>query len=484
MAVNFITSVAGPVAITNGDETYLLPGEVITSTTDGVNLSAGGSARTEFHNYGTVLAVVDAVEIFSSNAYVVNNGVIQSTLDGIDLQHSTSGTTVRIVNNGDIIAGQETIDVDSANDFSLNLINNGRMISTGGEDIIYLSGLMTSGTVWNTGLIQGRALNIDASGTARLTNSGIIQTTLILMSNSTATRIVNTGEIHGANGPGSNVINAGFNADSVVNSGLIVGDVQMALGNDLFQSAASGQVLGTVLGSGGNDTLVGGDSADTLSGGNQDDLLVGRGGDDSLDGGLDNDFILGGTGNDELLGGGGNDTLNGNSGADQILGDTGSDVLVGQGGDDRLEGGDNDDTLDGGAGDDVLEGDAGNDILRGRSGEDELAGGLGRDFLTGGQDADVFVFRALAETVVGAMRDQILDFEQGVDLIAVAGLSPGVFEFRGTAAFAPSGNPELRLQETATGSTIVLIDADGDGTQDAEIRVANVTGLTADDFVL
>jgi serralysin len=63
-------------------------------------------------------------------------------------------------------------------------------------------------------------------------------------------------------------------------------------------------------------------------------------------------------------------------------------------------------------------------------------------------------------------------------------MSPGVFEFRGTAGFAPSGNPELRLAETASGSTLVQFDADGNGTVDAEIRVAGVTGLTADDFVL
>ncbi|OWV47455.1 calcium-binding protein [Mameliella alba] len=201
-------------------------------------------------------------------------------------------------------------------------------------------------------------------------------------------------------------------------------------------------------------------------------------------GGVNDDTIFGGSGDDSIDGGTQNDTVNGGSGNDTILGGTGDDLLVGQDGADRLEGGDNDDTMDGGNGDDVLEGGDGNDILRGRAGEDELAGGLGRDYLTGGQGADFFVFRALAETVVGANRDQILDFEQGVDLISVAGLSPGVFEFRGTAAFAPSGNPELRLLETATGSTIVQLDNNGDGTPDAEIRVANVTGLTADDFVL
>ncbi len=176
--------------------------------------------------------------------------------------------------------------------------------------------------------------------------------------------------------------------------------------------------------------------------------------------------------------------MNANAGDDTIFGEGGNDLLVGQDGSDALDGGDDNDILDGGNGDDVLEGGSGNDILRGRAGEDDLAGGLGLDLLTGGQDADSFVFRSIAETVVGAMRDQILDFEQGVDLIVVAGLSPGVFEFRGTSPFSPSGNPELRLFETPTGSTIVQIDADGNGSVDAEIRVANVTGLTADDFVL
>ena len=189
-------------------------------------------------------------------------------------------------------------------------------------------------------------------------------------------------------------------------------------------------------------------------------------------------------GNDSMDGGTDNDTLTGNDGNDTMAGGSGADLMVGQDGADDMDGGTGEDTMDGGNGNDILEGGADNDILRGRAGEDELAGGLGRDFLTGGQDADTFVFRSTAETVVGADRDQILDFEQGIDLITVAGLSPGVFEFKGTAAFAPSGNPELRLLETATGSTIVQLDNDGDGIADAEIRVANVTGLTAEDFVL
>jgi serralysin len=160
-------------------------------------------------------------------------------------------------------------------------------------------------------------------------------------------------------------------------------------------------------------------------------------------------------------------------------------VLVGKDGADYLSGGNDNDMLDGGGGNDTLYGDHGNDILRGDTGEDILFGGLGRDFLTGGEGADSFDFATVDASVVGANRDQILDFEQGVDVIDVTGLSPDVFEFRGTAAFDVAGaNPELRLFETSTGSTILQIDINGDGITDAEIRIASVTGLTASDFLL
>ncbi len=162
-------------------------------------------------------------------------------------------------------------------------------------------------------------------------------------------------------------------------------------------------------------------------------------------------------------------------GADTLNGVPGADTLEGDQGNDALEGGDGNDHLDGGVG---------RDLLRGGSGEDELHGGGDSDLLFGGADTDLFVFAIVTDAGTGVDRDQILDFEKGIDHIDVTGLSPGVFEFRGTTAFSPSGNLELRLFETATGSTIVQVDVNGDGTINAEIRVAGVTGMIADDFVL
>tara|TARA_R100000750_G_scaffold38212_2_gene24621 strand:+ start:346 stop:1752 length:1407 start_codon:yes stop_codon:yes gene_type:complete len=388
-----------------------------------------------------------------------------SAANGDTLSINATGT-VRIQNAGTIMSGSDAVDVRQTDGaINLSMSNSGTII--GESDGVNLDGGSTFISLVNTGTITGQE------------GYGVWMN---WMSGSTGASLLrNTGTITGDSGSFNASVGTGVN--TIVNDGVMNGEIYLQGGNDVYQGGG-GKVSGTVFGGQDNDLLAGGAFSDSFNGGLGDDTLLGRGGDDILDGSSGNDFILGGDGNDEIEGGSNDDTLNANSGDDTILGQGGNDILVGQDGSDYLEGGPENDTMDGGNGDDTLEGGEDNDILRGRAGEDDLAGGLGRDFLTGGEGADNFVFRSVAETVAGANRDQILDFEQGVDLIVIAGLSPGVFEFRGTAAFAPSGNPEIRMNETATGSTIVQIDNNGDGVIDAEIRVGGVTGLTADDFVL
>ncbi|ASP22604.1 leukotoxin [Antarctobacter heliothermus] len=389
---------------------------------------------------GTVTSLeTDTFDIQGTgNFNLVNDGTIMSNDDAIDSRVSDTGGTNRLVNSGKIVALSTAVAFD------------------GGTGTQYIS---------NSGTIEGGTngvfsnWEIGSTGSSYLNNTGIV---------SGLTYSYTSG--------------SGTGRDYIYNSGIMDGNIITGTGNDRYEGP--GVLRGEYFAGNGNDTAAGGASTDVFRGGNDNDLLVGRGGDDSLFGDNGLDTLLGGDGNDRVEGGADNDTLNGNAGDDTLLGGAGNDLLVGQDGSDLLEGGADNDTMDGGNGDDILEGGDGNDVLRGRAGEDDLAGGLGRDYLTGGAGADNFVFRSVAETVAGANRDQILDFEQGVDTIVIAGLSPGVFEFRGTAAFAPSGNPEIRMNETATGSTIVQIDNNGDGVIDAEIRVGGVTGLTADDFVL
>ncbi|MGF1493311.1 MAG: esterase-like activity of phytase family protein [Microcoleaceae cyanobacterium] len=135
-----------------------------------------------------------------------------------------------------------------------------------------------------------------------------------------------------------------------------------------------------------------------------DQTFVGTDGDDQIAGGLGNDEIFGEGGNDLLRGdlderqsgeAGGDDTISGGAGNDRIGGKAGNDVLFGDEGNDRIWGDQGDDLLSGGPGNDELHGDSG-----------DLFGG-----------ADTFVLAA------GEGTDTIVDFEIGLDLIGLEGLT-------------------------------------------------------------
>ncbi len=456
---------------------------------------SGGSRSTgEVTNHGQVLSP-KAPGIFSwGDTIITNTGTISSQAP-ITFFGGGSG--------GDVLINSGTITANDHNDAAANeLFNNGVFVYTNGSRITNLAGgvisavgatgaginthyVVTGASITNAGEITSENWwgvqldNFAASPTAWLQNSGLISG--------------REGAVQGDDGGVEYIVNAGImqgdvrlqgGDDRLTNAGSIFGEVSLGDGADRYDGNG-GLVAGSILGGNGLDTISGGDKADTILGGADADMIVGRGGDDNLSGDGGDDKILAGGGNDRVEGGGDNDTVVGNAGDDTLFGNDGNDLVAGQDGTDNLDGGAGNDTLDGGDGNDVLEGQAGTDVLRGRNGDDELAGGEDLDFYTGGQGADIFVFRNVTHAGLGAQRDQILDFEQGVDLINVVGMSPGVFEFKGIGPFDTAvPNPELRLIETATGSTIVQFDTNGDGTPDAEIRVAGVTGLTADDFAL
>ncbi|SMX49396.1 calcium-binding protein [Maliponia aquimaris] len=493
-----INTVSTP-AVASGD-TLIIDKEVaVISTTPGIAIDLSATTSSHVQNFG-VVAGSRGIQMggnqSSSSPFSIYNGVTGS-ITGTNHPIVVGGTSpaqagfrFSLVNDG-VIAN------DSASSGGIALYhsetvyfgNSGRITNFKRGTGEYYSAVtfFGVGTVngWNSGVMDSAATSgavqfIAGTQTVIFNNSGTINSAgLTIESTATlAERIDNSGILNGG------ILLSDTIGGTLGNSGAIWGDVNLRGGSDTYRGISNGTVSGTVLGGAGNDTLIGGETADRLNGGANDDQLFGRGGDDLLIGDDGNDLMLGGAGNDSMSGGTGNDTMNGQDGDDTMLGDAGNDAMTGGAGVDVMFGGADDDTMNGQDGEDNLEGEAGNDILRGGNGDDALAGGDGFDLLTGGQGVDSFVFRALSETAVGANRDQILDFQKGVDIIVVAGLSPGVFEFRGTAAFDPSGNPELRLFETTTGSTIVQFDADGNGTVDAEIRVANVIGLTATDFVL
>jgi Ca2+-binding RTX toxin-like protein len=83
----------------------------------------------------------------------------------------------------------------------------------------------------------------------------------------------------------------------------------------------------TIIGDGGNDTLIGSAARDRLDGGDGNDVISGGGGNDTIYGGNGNDIINGNSGNDRLYGGAGNDTLIGGPGRDHLYGEAGNDFL-------------------------------------------------------------------------------------------------------------------------------------------------------------
>jgi serralysin len=264
---------------------------------------------------------------------------------------------------------------------------------------------------------------------------------------------------------------------------------------------------------------------DSFQGGALDDYIRDVGGHNILAGGAGRDMLLAGAGNDHIYGGvasggpddadtihggGGSDYLQGNAGNDLIHGEAGSDRINGGADNDRLLGGDGNDTLNGNRGNDEVRGDAGNDLLRGGNGNDSLSGGDGDDLLfgdrgidrlSGGDGYDVFLFgpdtSPLGANFVDL--DRIEDFQRDVDHLQLGFLPDAILtgssdpyagagpNFVGSArALAQrlfdehAGDREVALI-TVIHQTILLWDADGNGSIDSAVDLGT---LTPQDFLL
>ncbi len=257
------------------------------------------------------------------------------------------------------------------------------------------------------------------------------------------------------------------------------------------------------------------DAADILNGGGGNDRIYGGGGNDWMYGGGGNDSLYGGTGNDNLRGGVGADLLSGGSGFDfadyrdssvrvivdlskttQAGGHAFADRLssiegvIGSAFNDVLRGSTGHNTLRGQAGNDILSGGAGDDRLYGDAGRDTILGSEGKDALSGGQGADVFRWQsqgAIGAALNGAnvVRDFSHDAHDRLDLsrLDANSLLSGnqTFAFVGKGEFTGAG--EVRYEIVGTEAR-VLINTDADLEAEGLIRLANVQGLAAGDFLL
>lgn len=314
----------------------------------GVAFSTAGQMNTIF-NFGTIRHSNDfglpdignfGVSLFAANASIVNSGSIEGA-NGI----SSSGGNINIRNSGSIDATSIAINFQSSD----NSVNNSGTISTstgstaiqfgfGGNQSLQNSGSISAagtavagnvGDVVNSGDIVGVGtgiLNL-SGGDFTLTNSGLIEAggygvyvSSFGISNSAV--IVNNGTISShldlersgfsillSAGSGQIVNNGTLLGDiglrsvsnTILNNGVIDGNVTTFSGSLIYRSTDSGFVTGDVNGSGSNDSFQGGNSVDRFFGNSGNDRLSGGGGNDVLVGGTGYDLLAGGSGADMFV---------------------------------------------------------------------------------------------------------------------------------------------------------------------------------------
>ncbi|GHC54421.1 calcium-binding protein [Neogemmobacter tilapiae] len=231
--------------------------------------------------------------------------------------------------------------------------------------------------------------------------------------------------------------------DSVVNTGLMRGSVQLMAGDDTFDCRL-GRLEGIVEGGLGNDLyLIGanGLSITERAGEGQDRVQT-----------LKSLTLANHIERLDLLGSA-HLWATGNAQANLIKGNTGNNRLIGFGGADSLQGG---------------------------AGNDRLTGGQGIDQLTGGQGADRFVFATKADSNL-RQPDTITDFRPGQDKIDVSTLTGPKLRFFGTDAF-DGEHAGVRLIKAQ--GWRVEIDLNADGRADLALQINLTKPLTEADFIL
>ncbi|MCP5071804.1 MAG: calcium-binding protein [Rhodobacteraceae bacterium] len=480
---------------------------------DGIDVVLATSYNIDLHIAGDILATGTGVLLFgdgigdgtgngSHDVYIAATGSIASwDVNAVYL----SGSDSLLTNFGEIsTVGSNASGVyNYGDDFSLR--NHGSITGGNGVRLNSAGTQVSDANIVNDGTIQGEGRGILCEDVAlELFNTGLIAAAdddgvsigvwVFDDNGSTGSAIYNSGTI---SGQGNSII-LSYNDNTVINSGLLIGDVEFGTGNDTYDGRG-GSVVGTVFGWSGNDTYIIDDATislyeevaggtDTVQstigwtlGDNFENLtLIGSGNVDGYGNGESN-VLTGNSGNNVLNGLGSADTLYGNAGDDKLNGGNGIDNLFGGDGDDKLRGQKGFDVLKGEAGNDSISGGQGDDNLLGGDDNDILKGGMGKDKLYGGDDADVFLYTKAAHSKNDSTADTIKDFELGIDTIDLSAVAAGTLTFIGSGAFSGT---QGEVQVTGASNSTVLVDVDGDGSADMKITVTGVTGLAEGDFVL
>lgn len=326
-ATGSILATTGAAVTMTGNATLIGYGAIAATTASPLQLTSVSATSVTISATGSVIAgginLAAVSGSFTGNFVLSNAGQISGG-QGISLTAATPGSQFNFGNNGMLMGLGNT--AGAALSLALNttsraiITNNGTLSTAGTGATIAVTG-NGSVTLTNTGhLLNASVLEsaIQVDGALTLRNSGLIE------GNVTATlsgNIFNSGTINGN-------IQLASNNDVVRVSGLVMGDVTLGNGTNVFWQTG-GRVMGSVFGGAGADTYHV-DRPDTV-------IVDTSGGYDwvyassnfRLSGGIEKLSLIGASG---LLG-------IGNGLDDWIIGDSGDDVLRGLAGNDSLEGG-------------------------------------------------------------------------------------------------------------------------------------------------
>jgi Ca2+-binding RTX toxin-like protein len=419
------------------EEGLILPsGSIVAASTHAVTMGLGA----DLINFGTIVASQNSrsgVTTTATSYSIENFGTIigrEAAIRSNSIEQTDSVLRATINNAGTLTVAPRTDGFDQA---TINLFHGGTTIQN-------------SGTISNP-LAHAILLRpSDAAGTT-IINSGTI----------TAGSTVSNAIVFSTN----NLFAVTPN-DRLINTGLIIGGVDMGAGDDIYDGIG-GRITGIVSGGSGNDIYrisdsgfriletsnggfdivestvsyslsngiellrllgsedlngTGDDSANGIGGNSGSNILTGRSGDDNLAGFAGDDRLYGGFGNDFLNGAEGNDLLFGGVGNDDLSGGEGDNLLFGGNSNDTLFGGLGDNTLFGGIGDDLLMGDllrtedgSGNDQMFGGAGNDTILAGAGDDLANGGSGNDNLSGDSGDDTLIGGAGNDVLGGDAGDD---------------------------------------------------------------------
>ncbi len=224
----------------------------ISSQAGGIYASALTTLDLTFN--GNVTAVDDAIAGFADNAVTIGSiGNLTSTAGSGITAASLLAGDVGVTSTGNINAALTAIDAQSA-DGIVTVISTGNLISTGGGGISAVAGglgndvtVVSGGNISvaaGSSAIYAEALgggDVDVtinSGSTVVGGSTLGAAGVSIVGGSTNT-LNNAGTLSGAGGW---AIIAGTGDDSVTNTGIVTGDVDLGTGTNPFINAATGQL--------------------------------------------------------------------------------------------------------------------------------------------------------------------------------------------------------------------------------------------------